>query len=539
VIEVAAAGDPHHRMMSKRLSIQHPKLHPRSGLWDVFTSPLHRLDFVLNRASDTLFRAMKNLTRRRFGKTLAGAAAAAIAGASFPRIAFTQMAKAELQRFPPNFLWGCATAAYQIEGAVSEDGRRPSVWDTFSHTPGKTFQGETGDVADDSYHLYKEDVKLLKNLGVSGYRFSIAWSRIFPDGTGRPNEKGLAYYQRVVDELLTNNIAPYITLFHWDLPQALPGGWQSRDTAKAFADYAGYVSRQLSDRVGHFFTTNEFTCFTDLGYKTGKFAPGLKLPDAQVNQIRHHAVLAHGLAVQAIRANAKTGTQIGLAENAAVYVPVIEDREQIEAARRATREENAPFLTAVLEGRYTDGYLQREGANAPRVEASDMKIVGSPLDFVGLNVYTPEYVRADASPAGYMIEKRQPSYPRMASDWLYIGPEVIYWAVRNVSEIWKPRALYITENGCSADDVVAADGRVEDTDRVMYLRNHLTHLHRAASEGYPIKGYFLWSLLDNFEWADGYSKRFGLHYVDFKTQARTPKLSAEWYREVISRNAVE
>ena len=294
---------------------------------------------------------MKNFTRRRFGKTLAGTAVAAFASASLPRIAFAQMATASLQRFPSNFLWGCATAAYQIEGAVSEDGRKPSVWDTFSHTPGKTFQGETGDVADDSYHRYKEDIQLLKNLGVSVYRFSISWSRIFPDGTGPANEKGLAYYQRVVDELLKNNITPYITLFHWDLPQALPGGWQSRDTAKAFADYAGYVSRQLSDRVSHFFTINEFRCFTDLSYKTGKFAPGMKLPDRQVNQIRHNAVLAHGMGVQAIRANGKSGTQVGLAENATVYVPVIEDSEQIEAARRATREENAPFLTVVMEGK--------------------------------------------------------------------------------------------------------------------------------------------------------------------------------------------
>ena len=480
---------------------------------------------------------MKNLTRRRFGVTVAGAAAAAFAGASLPRIAFAQTPS--LQQFPANFLWGCATASYQVEGAVNEDGRGPSVWDTFSHTRGKTFQGDTGDVADDSYHLYTEDVRLLKNLGVTGYRFSISWSRIFPKGTGQPNEKGLAYYQRVVDELLKNNIAPYITLFHWDLPQALPGGWQSRDTPKAFADYAAYISKHLSDRVQHFFTTNEFVCFTDLSYKNGQFAPGLRLPAAQVNQVRHHGILAHGLAVQAIRANSRSGTQVGLAENATVYVPVIESPEHIEAARRATREGNAPFLTAVMEGKYTDGYLEREGANAPKVEAGDMKIIGSPLDFVGLNVYTPEYVRADASPVGFATVKRPTSYPRMASSWLYIGPEVLYWAVRNVSDIWKPPALYITENGCSADDVITSNGRIEDTDRVMYLRNHLTHLHRAASEGYPIKGYFLWSLMDNFEWADGYSKRFGIHYVDFKTQKRTPKLSAEWYREVIARNAVE
>jgi beta-glucosidase len=482
---------------------------------------------------------MTNLTRRQFGKTVASTAAAALAAGVLPRIALAQASAASGLQFPAGFLWGCATAAYQIEGAAKEDGRAPSVWDTFSHTPGKTFQGQTGDVADDSYHLYKKDIELLKNLGVTGYRFSISWSRVFPAGTGKVNEKGLDYYNRVVDELLKNNIAPYITLFHWDLPQALPDGWQSRDTARAFADYAGFISKKLSDRVQHFFTTNEFVCFTDLGYKIGVFAPGLKLSAAKVNQVRHHGVLAHGLAVQAIRANAQGGTQVGLAENATVYVPVIETSENIEAARRATRDGNAAFLTAVMEGKYTDAYLERAGADAPKVEAGDMKAIGSPLDFVGLNVYTPEYVRASASPEGYTIEKRQTSYPHMASPWIFIGPEVIYWAVRNVSDIWKPRALYITENGCSADDVITAEGRIEDTDRVMYLRNHLTHLHRAAAEGYPIKGYFLWSLLDNYEWADGYGKRFGIHYVDFETQKRTPKLSAEWYREVISRNAVE
>jgi beta-glucosidase len=482
---------------------------------------------------------MKKLTRRAFNQTLASASAAAFATSSLSRLAFAQMAQPEPLKFPPNFLWGCATAAYQIEGAVHEDGRKPSIWDTFSHTRGKTFHGETGDVADDSYHLYKEDVQLLKNLGVRGYRMSVAWTRIFPDGTGQPNPKGLDYYNRVVDELLANNIAPYITLFHWDLPQALPNGWQSRDTCKAFGDYAAYVAQHLSDRVSHFFTTNEFICFSDLGYKIAQFAPGLRLPDAQVNQVRHHAILAHGMGVQAIRANARSGTQIGLAENAKVYVPVIETPEHIEAARRATRQENAPFLTAVLEGKYADEYLRREGANAPKVEAGDMKIIGSPLDFVGLNVYNPDYARADSNPAGYIVEKRPTSAPHMASPWLFVGPEGIYWAVRNVTDLWKPKALYITENGCSADDVVNPQGRIEDTDRVMFLRNYLTHLHRAASEGYPIKGYFLWSLMDNYEWADGYSKRFGIHYVDFKTQKRTPKLSAEWYQQVIANNAVE
>ena len=480
---------------------------------------------------------LKFFTRREFAKTVG--AAGALAGTSLPPIALGQAPLPKPLAFPADFLWGCATSAYQIEGAVAEDGRGPSIWDTFSHTPGKTHKGETGDVAADSYHLYREDVRLLKDLGAKSYRFSLSWSRIFPEGRGKPNELGLAYYQRLIDELLKNGIEPYATLFHWDLPQALPGGWQSRDTAKAFADYAAFAARKLSDRVRHFMTTNEFVCFTDLSYQIGQFAPGLKLSAAQVNQIRHHGVLAHGLGVRAIRANALSGTQVGLAENPKVYVPVIETAEHIDAAKRAFREENAPFLTAVMEGKYTDGYLQREGPNAPKVEADDMAIIGSPLDFVGLNVYQPDYARADASPSGYAIARRPASFPHMASPWLFIGPEVIYWAVRHASELWNPHALYITENGCSSEDHRTADGRVEDTDRVMFLRNYLTHLQRAAAEGYPIKGYFLWSLLDNFEWADGFSKRFGIHYVDFKTRKRTRKLSAKWFQEVIRQNAVE
>jgi len=477
---------------------------------------------------------MTNITRRQFGKV--AAVTAALAGVSLPEFSLGQQAPGSRQ-FPPGFVWGCATAAYQIEGGVHEGRRGASVWDVFSHTPGKTFNGDTGDVADDSYHLYKEDVRLLKNLGVGAYRMSIAWPRIFPEGKGQPNPAGLDYYKRVLDELLANGITPYVTLFHWDLPAALPGGWQSRSTALAFADYAGYVARLLGDRARHFMTTNEFVCFTDLGYREGQFAPGLRLPAAQVNQVRHHAILAHGLAVEAMRANAPAA-QVGLAENAKVFAPVIEDRANMEAARRATREENAPFLATVLEGAYPETYLQHAGANAPHVEPGDMKAIASPLDFVGLNVYTPYYVRADGSARGYAIEPYPASYPKMASPWLYLGPECIYWAVRNVCELWKPKAVYITENGCSAADVVTSAGRIEDIDRVTYVRNHLTHLQRATAEGFPVKGYFLWSLMDNFEWVDGYSKRFGIYYVDYKTERRIPKLSAEWYREVIARNAV-
>lgn len=477
---------------------------------------------------------MKEMTRRQFGKT--AAASAALAGLTLPEFSFGQAAS-EGRQFPKGFVWGCATAAYQIEGAVKEGGRKSSIWDVFAHAPGKTHDGDTGDIADDSYHLYKEDTRLLKNLGVGGYRMSISWPRIFPDGKGKPNSAGVDHYQRVVDELLANGVTPYFTLFHWDLPQALEGGWQSRDTAHAYADYAGYVARQFSDRVKAFFTTNEFASFTDLGYRTGQFAPGLRLPAGQANQVRHHGILAHGLGVQAIRANAATA-QVGVAENPTAFVPVIEDRENIEAARRATREENAPFLTAVLEGKYPDSYLEREGANAPKIEPRDMKAIGSQLDFVGLNVYSPHYVRADGSPQGYAIEPRQASYPHMDSPWIIVGPECMYWAVRNVCDLWHPRAIYITENGCSAEDVVTSAGRVEDTERVMYLRTHLANLQRAVAEGFPVKGYFLWSLLDNFEWADGYSKRFGIHYVDFRNEKRLPKLSAEWYRAAIARNAV-
>jgi beta-glucosidase len=481
---------------------------------------------------------MNRLTRRQFGKFAAAAAAATSAGSFLSRVSLAQPDPKPLP-YPKGFLWGCATAAYQVEGGAKDDGRGPSIWDTFSHTPGKTYHGETGDVADDTYHLYKEDIQLMKALGVQTHRMSISWSRVIPDGAGQPNPKGLDYYNRVIDELLANNITPYVTLFHWDLPEALDGGWQNRATALSFGDYAAYVTKKLGDRVHHWMTTNEFVCFTDLGHKSGQFAPGLKLSDAVVNQIRHHGILAHGLGVQAIRANTPSGTQVGLAENAVVVVPVIETAENIDAARKATRIVNAPFLTTVMEGRYPSEYLQHEGANAPKVQPGDMKAIGSEVDFVGLNVYVPLYARADGSPTGYVMEPMPSSFPRMYSPWIQFGPECIYWAVRNVCDLWQPKAVYITENGTSSDDVLTADGRVEDVDRIMYLRNHLTHLHRAVQENYPVKGYFLWSLLDNFEWADGYSKRFGIHYVDFKTLKRTPKLSAEWYKDVIAKNVVE
>ena len=477
---------------------------------------------------------MTRFTRRDVGILLGATATTALSG----NIAHgRRMPPLPDRRFPKSFKWGCATAAYQIEGAADADGRGKTNWDVFSHTPGKTANGDTGDVANDSYHLYKEDAKLLTNLGVDMYRMSLAWSRIFPEGRGTPNPKGVDYYKRVTDHLLELGITPYVTMFHWDLPAALPGGWQNRDTAAAFADYAGYMAGQLGDRVRHFMTTNEIRCYTDLGHKIGIHAPGLKLSDKDANQVRHHGTLAHGLAMQAMRAKLPSTTQIGLAENPTLYVPVIETPEHIEAARKATRDVNAPFLTAVMEGKYIDSYLESEGANAPTVMAGDMKAIGSPVDFVGLNIYNPFYARADDSKAGYKILQQPGSAPRMASPWLYVGPEALYWGPRHVNDLWKPKAIFISENGCSAEDNLA-DGRIDDTDRVMFLRNYLGQLHRAVEEGVPVAGYFLWSLMDNFEWADGYGKRFGIHYVDFKTQQRTPKLSAMWYKELIKRDQV-
>jgi len=485
-----------------------------------------------------------SLTRRNFGKG-AGAAALAstgLAGVMSAGEAHEKTAAAgEFYRFPDTFLWGCATASYQVEGGAAEDGRKPSVWDTFSKTPGKVFNGDTGDVADDSYHRYREDVQLLKGLGVKTYRMSVAWPRVFPDGTGAVNEKGIDYYERVIDELLAAGIDPYVTLFHWDLPQALEdrwGGWESPDTSKAFADYAALIGKRLSDRVRHFCTINEFSCFTDDGYAWGQKAPGKRLPAMRYNQVRHNGVLAHGLAMQALRASVPATTKLGLAENARMCVPAIESPEHIRAAQKAMRELNAPFLTAVLEGRYMESYLRSCGAAAPKFTDEEMRAIGSPVDFVGLNVYTPTYVAAIRDGEGFKVLARPASYPHMSSSWLVIGPEVAYWAPRNLGEIWHVKDVYLTENGCSSDDVVQSDGHIYDTDRVMYLRNHLVHAHRAVKEGWPLRGYFLWSLLDNFEWSDGYSKRFGIVFVDYKTQKRIPKLSAEFYTQVISRNAV-
>jgi len=489
----------------------------------------------------------KKVSRRSFAKIAGAAALAASAAPPAPGSPAPQARPAAAggviphREFPAGFLWGTATASYQVEGAVDEDGRGKSIWDVFSHTPGKTVGGATGDVANDHYHRYKEDIQLMKALGVKTYRFSIAWPRVFPQGGGAPNPKGLDFYNRLVDELLANGITPFATLYHWDLPQALQervGGWESRETSEAFANYAGYVAERLSDRVKHFFTINEFGAWVEVGYRMGVHAPGLKLTGSRLNQLRHYGVLGHGLAVQAIRAKAKPGTRVGLAENMTICAPVMETPEHVLAARAATREINAPYMTVIQEGKYTDAYLAAAGADAPKFTEAELKTISSPLDFVGINIYTPIYVRADGSQRGFEVVQHPPSFPHMPSPWLFVGPEALYWGPRHVHDIWGAKEIYITENGCSAADPIAKDGKVYDTDRVMYLRNYLSHLQRAAADGVPVKGYFLWSLMDNFEWADGYTNRFGIHHVDFDTQKRTPKLSADYYKQVVAANAV-
>jgi beta-glucosidase len=446
------------------------------------------------------------------------------------------------RRLPAGFVWGAATSAYQIEGAVTEDGRGPSIWDRYTHMPGKIADRSNADIANDSYHLYKDDVQLMKALGVKAYRFSIAWPRVFPEGTGTPNPKGLDFYNRLLDELLANGIEPFATIYHWDLPLALQdrlGGWMSRDTSKAFADYAGYVARHLSDRVKHLFTINECSRLVDLGYGAGFDAPGLKLSQPALNQVRHHVALGHGLAVQAIRAHGRAGTRVGPAENIVVCVPAVETPANIRAAEIATRELNGGYLTVMLEGKYTDAFLAYAGSNAPKFTAEDLRVISSPVDFVGLNVYTPHhYIVAADNESGFALAPFPASFPHMDATWLKIGPEAMYWAPRHVAKLWDVKSIYITENGTSATDQPAADGKIYDVDRIMYLRNYLTQLQRATSEGVPVLGYFLWSLMDNFEWSDGLEKRFGLYRVDFHTQRRTPKLSASFYREIIERNAV-
>lgn len=479
------------------------------------------------------------MNRRHF---LGTAALGAVSGLSVEE-AEGSAAVAQTDGFPEGFWWGAATAAYQIEGAARVDGRKPSIWDTFSHTPGKTERGDTGDVACDHYHLYERDVALMRELGVKHYRFSIAWPRIIPDGRGTVNEKGVDFYRRLVDALLRAGVTPHATLYHWDLPQALQDryeGWQSREVVDDFAVYAHEVVKRLGDRITNWMTLNEIATFARYcGYgvgSAGEHAPGLCLARERDRwQVCHHALLAHGKACQAIRAASPTRCCVGIAENFESFVPVIETLEHVEAARKAFTETdtNGAIITPLLTGRYDPVWWETRGNEVPQVRDGDLKTIAQPLDALGFNCYTGNYVASAES--GYEVIPSFDGYPKMNMPWLNVVPESIYWGVRMLSEALGARSLrvFVSENGCADGTAADADGHVNDIDRVMYLRAYLRNVKRAHAEGYPIVGYFPWSLIDNFEWACGYEKRFGLTHVDFNTQTRTPKLSYHWYREVI------
>jgi len=452
-------------------------------------------------------------------------------------------------RFPSTFDWGVATAAYQIEGAVAEAGRRASVWDSFSATPGRVLRGDTGAVACDHYHRYADDIRLMAALGVSHYRFSIAWPRVIPAGSGPVNPAGLDFYDRLVDTLLGHGIVPHATLFHWDSPQALEdryGSWRSRQMAYDFADYVAVVVEHLGDRIQDWITLNEIFCFTHLGYGVNQVpahAPGTLVPTAQqVWQTSHHALLAHGLACKAIRAVSRQPCRIALVDNFLAPVPLVETPEHIAAAQAAfsTLGTNGGIIIPALTGQYSQALLAQLGDAAPIIEPGDLALIHQPLDAIGFNVYSGVYVRAAETPSGYEVLPYPPGYPRLHMPWLQVVPESLYWGVRHLSEtLQRPELpVFISENGCAAQDTVTATGEVLDLDRIYYLRQYLRAAHRAVDEGYPLRGYFLWSLLDNFEWSYGYDRRFGLTYVDYPTQQRIPKASFHWYAACIKANQV-
>jgi beta-glucosidase len=493
--------------------------------------------------------------RRTFLSASAGAAGALVAARTEAETnAWTSpSAPAESapdRKFPTNFWWGAATAAFQIEGAAREDGRGPSVWDTFSHTPGRTKNGDTGDVADDHYHLYESDVKLMVELGIKHYRFGISWTRIVPEGRGAVNEKGVDFYRRLTDALLKNGITPHATLFHWDGPQGLEdryGSWRSREIAKDFADYCSVTVKRLGDRITNWMTINEIFCFTYLGYGVGpevpQHAPGTIVKTRQeVLQTVHHALLAHGMGCQAIRAASPKPCKVSLVVNFDAFIPVMETPEHIEAAKKAfvAEEHNGTILVPALTGQYNPTAIEALGKNAPKVEAGDMAIIGQPLDLLGYNIYTGSYVRAADNKRGYEVLPLPKEYPQMHMPWLNLLPEALYWGVRLISESMGKTKLpiCITENGCATEDEVTSKGEVLDLARILYLRSYLNNAHRAVSEGYPLIGYFHWSLMDNFEWSWGYTRRFGITHVDFKTQKRTPKQSFRWYQQTIKDNCV-
>jgi beta-glucosidase len=447
-----------------------------------------------------------------------------------------------LPRLPDGFRFGASTASYQVEGAVDEDGRGTSVWDTFCAEPGRVADGSSGAEACDHYHRYPEDVALMRDLGLGGYRLSVAWPRVQPEGRGRANPAGLAFYDRLVDSLLEAGVQPMVTLFHWDLPQALEdgGGWLSRETADRFAEYATLVALRLGDRVEHWCPVNEPNVVTMLGHALGVHAPGRRLMFDAL-PAAHHLLLGHGKAVAALRAVG--ATSVGCANNHAPVWPASDDAADVAAAGLYDALWNRIFADPMLLGRYPEGFAEL----MPGPVADDLATIAAPLDFYGLNYYTPARVADPASPieaegrialddAPFKMVRVE-GYDRTAFDWPVVPDglrEQLVLLRERYGDALPP--VHVTENGCAYDDEVT-DGRVDDPDRIAYLDAHLRAVAAAVEEGVDVRGYYTWSLLDNFEWAEGYTKRFGLVHVDYPTQRRTPKASYGWYRDVIAAHA--
>jgi beta-glucosidase len=444
--------------------------------------------------------------------------------------------------FPSDFVWGTATASYQIEGATREDGRGASIWDAFAATPGAIADGSNGDIADDHYHRYLEDVALMADLGVNAYRFSIAWSRIQPDGTGRANPRGIDFYRRLSESLLERGITPYATLYHWDLPLALEqaGGWLSRDTADRFGEYAHETSAALGDLVKHWITLNEPWCGAFLGYASGIHAPGKTLGTRSA-QAAHHLLLGHGRAVSAVRA-AAPDSQVGITLNLYSVKPASDSEADLDAARRIDGLQNRLFLEPVLTGAYPADVIgdlgQEEWFSAN--PATDAAEIAAPLDFLGINYYSRHTVAAgladatvaSSNPGSEFVEFVDTGAAKTLMGW-EIHPDGLIDVLEQAHAYAPDLPLYITENGAAYEDVVKADGTIDDDERLEYFRSHLASCSSAIEQGIPLKGYFAWSLMDNFEWAWGYSRRFGLVHVDYETQQRTVKKSGRWFADVV------
>ena len=442
--------------------------------------------------------------------------------------------------FPKDFIWGVATSSFQIEGATHVDGRGASIWDDFCRQPGRVLNNDNGEVACGHYHRYIEDIELIKKLGVNAYRFSIAWPRIFPEGEGRVNSLGLDFYSRLVDGLLENNIIPYITLYHWDLPIALQkkyDGWFDKNIINAYEQYVRTVTNAIGDRVSHWITHNEITCFTRLSCGEGKKAPGTKRPIQEVNQMVHHALVAHGRAVLAIREEISRPVQVGIVQNIASPWPIHHEEEHLKAAKKAFYIHNQDILFPLLTGKYDKLTYEKIYQSLPEYTQEEMKLISTPLDFIGYNIYSGSPVMAAENEASFKIIDIPTTYHRNHMDWP-ITPKCIYYALAHSRDFFPNQDILITENGVPCDDKESPDGEIHDIDRLEYYRTHIEMCARAIKDKCPLKGYFAWSLMDNFEWEEGYSKRFGLYRVNYDTLERKMKLSGKYYRRIIQENTV-